>query len=74
MTLEVIPVPGLPEIGPGNDLADLLDPVDIREGDVVVVTQKVVSKQEGRIVPAADRDAAIASSTPGAGVAASAPS
>ena len=63
MTLEVIPVPGLPEIGPGDDLADLLDPVDIRDGDVVVVTQKVVSKQEGRIVPAADRDAAIAGET-----------
>ena len=63
MTLEVIPVPGLPEIGPGDDLADLLDPVDIRDGDVVVVTQKVVSKQEGRTVPAADRDAAIAGET-----------
>ena len=63
MTLEVIPVPGLPEIGPGDDLADLLDPVDVRDGDVVVVTQKVVSKQEGRIVPAADRDAAIAGET-----------
>jgi len=63
MTLEVIPVPGLPEIGPGDDLADLLDPVDIRDGDVVVVTQKVVSKQEGRVVPAADRDAAIAAET-----------
>ena len=63
MTLEVIPVPGLPEIGPGDDLADLLDAVDIRDGDVVVVTQKVVSKQEGRIVPAADRDAAIAGET-----------
>jgi coenzyme F420-0:L-glutamate ligase/coenzyme F420-1:gamma-L-glutamate ligase len=63
VTLEVIPVPGLPEIGPGDDLADLLDPVDVRDGDVVVVTQKVVSKQEGRIVPAADRDAAIAGET-----------
>jgi len=63
VTLEVIPVPGLPEIGPGDDLADLLDPVDIRDGDVVVVTQKVVSKQEGRTVPAADRDAAIAGET-----------
>jgi coenzyme F420-0:L-glutamate ligase/coenzyme F420-1:gamma-L-glutamate ligase len=44
-------------------LADLLDRVDIRDGDVVVVTQKVISKQEGRIVPASDRDAAIAAET-----------
>ena len=63
MTLEVLPIPGLPEVGPGDDLADLLDRVDIRDGDVVVVTQKVISKQEGRIVPASDRDAAIAAET-----------
>jgi len=63
VTLEVLPIPGLPEVGPGDDLADLLDRVDIRDGDVVVVTQKVISKQEGRIVPASDRDAAIAAET-----------
>ncbi len=63
MTLEVLPIPGLPEVGPGDDLADLLDRVDIRDGDVVVVTQKVISKQEGRIVPTSDRDAAIAAET-----------
>ena len=63
MTLEVLPIPGLPEVGPGDDLADLLDRVDIRDGDVVVVTQKVISKQEGRIVPNSDRDAAIAAET-----------
>ena len=63
MTLEVLPIPGLPEVGPGDGLADLLDRVDIRDGDVVVVTQKVISKQEGRIVPTSDRDAAIAAET-----------
>jgi len=63
VTLEVLPIPGLPEVGPGDDLADLLDRVDIRDGDVVVVTQKVISKQEGRIVPASDRDAAITAET-----------
>ncbi len=63
MTLEVLPIPGLPEVGPGDDLADLLDRVDIRDDDVVVVTQKVISKQEGRIVPTSDRDAAIAAET-----------
>jgi coenzyme F420-0:L-glutamate ligase/coenzyme F420-1:gamma-L-glutamate ligase len=63
VTLEVLPIPGLPEVSPGDDLADLLDRVDIRDGDVVVVTQKVISKQEGRIVPTSDRDAAIAAET-----------
>jgi coenzyme F420-0:L-glutamate ligase/coenzyme F420-1:gamma-L-glutamate ligase len=63
VTLEVLPIPGLPEVGPGDGLADLLDRVDIRDGDVVVVTQKVISKQEGRIVPASDRDAAITAET-----------
>jgi coenzyme F420-0:L-glutamate ligase/coenzyme F420-1:gamma-L-glutamate ligase len=62
--LEVIPVEGLPEIGPGDDLTALLsEAADIRNGDVVVVTQKVVSKQEARVVPAADRDEAVAGET-----------
>jgi coenzyme F420-0:L-glutamate ligase/coenzyme F420-1:gamma-L-glutamate ligase len=64
VTLEVIPLVGLPEIGPNDDLAALLAAaIDLREGDVVVVTQKVVSKQEGRVVPAADRERAIAAET-----------
>jgi len=64
VTLEVIPVTGLPEIGSGDDLVTLLsDAAEIRDGDVVVVTQKVVSKQEGRVVPEDDRDAAIARET-----------
>ncbi len=59
-TLTVFPVVGLPEIKPGDDLASLvaeaLTSVDeggreLREGDVLVVTQKVVSKAEGRLVP-----------------------
>ena len=52
---------------PGDDLAALLDaPLAANaasEGDVVVVTQKIVSKAEGRIVPSAERDAAIARET-----------
>ncbi|WP_166846549.1 coenzyme F420-0:L-glutamate ligase [Isoptericola sp. BMS4] len=64
---------GLPEVRPGDDLAalvgDLLaadaaasgDPV--AEGDVVVVTSKVVSKAEGRVVRAADREQAITDET-----------
>jgi len=54
--LQVIPVEGLPEIRPGDRLAPLLAAVaDLRDGDVVVVTQKVVSKAEGRMV-AVDAD------------------
>jgi coenzyme F420-0:L-glutamate ligase / coenzyme F420-1:gamma-L-glutamate ligase len=50
----VIPLTGLPEVQPGDDLAALLgDAVEraggLEEGDVLVVAQKVVSKAEGRI-------------------------
>ena len=47
--LEVFPIPGLPEVGRGDDLAGLIAAAepDLRTGDVVVVTQKVVSKAEG---------------------------
>jgi coenzyme F420-0:L-glutamate ligase/coenzyme F420-1:gamma-L-glutamate ligase len=49
--IEVIPVTGLPEVRPGDVLADLIaDHVTLRAGDVVVVTQKVVSKAEDRLV------------------------
>ncbi len=61
MTIELIPLEGLPEIEPGDDLAALLEPSlaanAARDGDVVAITQKVVSKAEGRIVPAEDRAA-----------------
>ena len=52
MTLEIRPIEGLPDVAPGDDLAALLAPRlgDARAGDVVVVTQKVVSKAEGRVV------------------------
>lgn len=46
--IELIPVGGLPEIGRGADLAGMIcDAVELRRRDVVVVTQKVVSKAEG---------------------------
>ena len=49
--LEVIPVEGMPEVRPGDRLATLLAlAADLDHGDVVVVTQKVVSKAEGRMV------------------------
>ena len=52
--VEIVPVEGLPEIRPGDDLARLLLDAcgqELRSGDVLAVTQKVVSKAEGRLVP-----------------------
>jgi coenzyme F420-0:L-glutamate ligase / coenzyme F420-1:gamma-L-glutamate ligase len=50
--LMVLPVTGLGEIRRGDDLATLIAGlVELRDGDVVVVTQKIVSKAEGRMVP-----------------------
>ncbi len=56
--LRVLPVAGLPEISRGADLADLIcGAVALEEGDVVVVTQKIVSKSEGRMVEVDPTDA-----------------
>jgi coenzyme F420-0:L-glutamate ligase/coenzyme F420-1:gamma-L-glutamate ligase len=50
-TLTVLPVSGLGEIRQGDDLATLIAAlVELHDGDVVVVTQKIVSKSEGRMV------------------------
>ena len=57
--LEVIAVEGLPEVRPGDRLAALLAATaDLADGDVVVVTQKVVSKAEGRMVAVDPNDPA----------------
>jgi coenzyme F420-0:L-glutamate ligase/coenzyme F420-1:gamma-L-glutamate ligase len=54
--IRVIGLPGIPEIKPGTDLVDAigqtLDRAKLRlePGDVLVVTQKIVSKSEGRLV------------------------
>jgi coenzyme F420-0:L-glutamate ligase/coenzyme F420-1:gamma-L-glutamate ligase len=57
VTIELIPVDGVPEVRPGDDLAGLIaSAADLRDGDVLVVTQKVVSKAEGRLVPFAADD------------------
>ncbi|GAA4473173.1 coenzyme F420-0:L-glutamate ligase [Rhodococcus olei] len=63
-SIEILPVPGLPEFRPGDDLAAALAGAApwLRDGDVLIVTSKIVSKVEGRIVPAPtdpeERDAA----------------
>jgi len=54
--LEILPVHGIPEVEPGDILAEVIaeavrrDGPALADGDVVVVTQKVVSKAEGRVV------------------------
>jgi coenzyme F420-0:L-glutamate ligase/coenzyme F420-1:gamma-L-glutamate ligase len=56
--VEVFALEGIPEVRPGDDLAALLvaalgraaDALPLREDDVLVVTQKVISKAEGAIV------------------------
>ncbi|MGI9604757.1 MAG: coenzyme F420-0:L-glutamate ligase [Acidimicrobiales bacterium] len=49
--MQLLPVAGIPEIRPGDDLAGMLaNAASLEAGDVLVVTQKVVSKAEGRLV------------------------
>lgn len=52
--IEILPVAGLPEFRPGDDLSAAIAAAApwLRAGDVVVVTSKVVSKCEGRLVSA----------------------
>ncbi|WP_445169184.1 coenzyme F420-0:L-glutamate ligase [Mycolicibacterium sp. Dal123E01] len=57
--VEILPITGLPEFRPGDDLAAAVVAAApwLRDGDIVVVTSKVMSKCEGRIVAApADPD------------------
>ena len=49
--LTVVGLEGLPEVRAGDVLAELIAArADLADGDVVVVTQKIVSKAEGRLV------------------------
>jgi coenzyme F420-0:L-glutamate ligase/coenzyme F420-1:gamma-L-glutamate ligase len=63
--LEAWAVDGIGEVGPGDDLATLLAGAldgDLRDGDLVLVTSKVVSKAEGRVTEG-DREQAISEET-----------
>jgi coenzyme F420-0:L-glutamate ligase/coenzyme F420-1:gamma-L-glutamate ligase len=57
MNVEILPIRGIEEVRPGADLPAMLSEairrseLTLEDGDVLVVTQKVVSKAEGRIVP-----------------------
>lgn len=56
---------GLPEVRAGDDLAKLIVAAGpgLVDGDILLVTSKIVSKAEGRIVEAPDREAAIDAET-----------
>jgi coenzyme F420-0:L-glutamate ligase / coenzyme F420-1:gamma-L-glutamate ligase len=64
MRIEILPVHGIGDVSPGDDLAELIATAApwLRDGDVLVVTSKIVSKAEGRLanVPLAgpEREAA----------------
>lgn len=55
-TIQILPVAGIPEIRPGDDLGAIIgDAIEaaigpLHPGDIVTVTQKVVSKAEGKLV------------------------
>ncbi|MFC0678667.1 coenzyme F420-0:L-glutamate ligase [Lysobacter korlensis] len=62
----VFAIDGIPEVRPGDDLAAVVgDALDgsLADGDILVVTSKIVSKAEGRKVSAADREDAITAET-----------
>lgn len=52
----ILPVTGLPEVEPGDDLVTLLAAAinesigGLQDGDIVVVTHKIVSKAEGQLI------------------------
>lgn len=72
--IQVVGVDGIGEISDGSDLCAEIAPhvralvwpdgsVGVRAGDIVAITSKVVSKAEGRVAPATDREAAITAET-----------
>ena len=73
MRLEIFPVTGIGEVHPGDDLAALITTAApwLHDGDVLVVTSKIISKAEGRLVTVptdgpereAAREAALAAET-----------
>lgn len=65
----VIPLTGMGEVTEGTSLVDLIEDaatasgVELADGDILVVTSKIVSKAEGRVVTALDREDAITAET-----------
>jgi len=62
--MQIWAVEGIPEVVAGDDIAAMiLERATLEDGDIVVVTSKIVSKAEGRFVNAEDREDAITSQT-----------
>lgn len=68
--MQCLPVRGVPRVRPGDDLAAMLvtaatapDGPGLADGDVVVVSSKVVAKSEGRVLTGVSRDEAIDAET-----------
>jgi coenzyme F420-0:L-glutamate ligase/coenzyme F420-1:gamma-L-glutamate ligase len=56
--VRILPIEGVPEVTRGDDLGRLIFaalPETLQHADVLVVTQKVVSKAEGRVITESDR-------------------
>lgn len=62
-TIHILPVAGIPEVEPGADVASVIlqgvagAGMDLAPGDILVVTHKIVSKAEDRIIDATDEEA-----------------
>jgi coenzyme F420-0:L-glutamate ligase/coenzyme F420-1:gamma-L-glutamate ligase len=62
MTLTIHPLGGIPEVSAGDDIAELLlvslaaAELELENGDIVVITHKIISKAEGAVVPLEGRD------------------
>lgn len=69
ISLSISTYDGIPEIESGDDLATMIgdaiaaSPQGLQDGDILVVTSKILSKAEGRQVAAEDREAAITAET-----------
>jgi coenzyme F420-0:L-glutamate ligase / coenzyme F420-1:gamma-L-glutamate ligase len=63
MSLEIFGLEGIPEVGENDDLAALVARPSLADGDILVVTSKIVSKAEGRVLVADDREKAIDAET-----------
>ncbi|WP_374113778.1 coenzyme F420-0:L-glutamate ligase [Microbacterium sp. zg.B96] len=64
--LQVWALDGIPEVAIGDDLVTLISAAaggTLADGDILVVTSKIVSKAEGRMIRADDREAAITAET-----------
>ncbi|MFG6503982.1 coenzyme F420-0:L-glutamate ligase [Microbacterium sp. P05] len=64
--LQIWALEGIAEITPGTDLVAVIEDAargQLQSGDILVVTSKIVSKAEGRIIEASDREDAITAET-----------